>query len=177
MRYVLLISILAFNNNSLAAQIRNPAYSILVAKKNKRIYHFFAGEKIDVKASDNGKIKDYKGILAYFTDDGICLSSFKKRDSSLQCISLHSILSVHQLLRKQRLVSGIITGVCLAATITLVSLLSNTNNNNARDNYGFVLVIFPLAGTFGGGITFLSTFITEAVTTKSVKRRWHFLLR
>ncbi len=168
--------ILSLMNLSVIAQTINSEYHSLLAKKKNHIHEFLVGEKIDVKFNKEGKIKDYRGILKDFTEDGIHLSSFKKGDTTLQYISLNSISSVYKLLRKKRLVYGVMTAVSLAATIVLISAL-NSNNNNASDSFGLILVIYPITGTVVGGIAFLSTYVTEAIDTRSIKNGWHFYLQ
>jgi hypothetical protein len=154
-------------------QIRNSNYHNLIARKQNRIYTFFAGERVCINYKDDKNINEYRGIITSFNAEGVYLSSFKKKDTTLQYISTYSIISVRNLLRKSRLVSGIITGVSLAATI----LFSNVNNHNAIDNYAGLFEIFSVAGAVSGTISFLSTFIKEGINTKSLKQGWNFSIQ
>jgi hypothetical protein len=172
---LLLVLMSALMITSVISQAGNSGYHSLVARKNKRIHEFFARERIDVNCKEENNLKDYRGILTGFADDGIYLSSFKKSDTALRYISVSSIVSVHNLLRRSRLVSGIFTGVFVAAGILFLS--AGNNDNNAADNYAGLFAILSVAGAVSGTIGFLSTFATESINTKSLRGGWLFSIQ
>lgn len=173
MKQILLITLTTFLITTCAiSQVNNSNHSLL-AQKNKRHHAFYETEKINVKYKDVDVVKDYRGILKGFINDGIYMSSFKKTDTVLQYISIESIVSVTKLLRKERIVSGVITGVSLAATLVFLT----AGNSTEGSGYTLIFAVLSGAGAAYGVIAFLSTYGLQPLNTKSVKRGWRFSIQ
>ncbi|MBA2250848.1 MAG: hypothetical protein H0W12_11730 [Chitinophagaceae bacterium] len=169
----LLFLIIGINVNHCCAQNKNYHYTALVAQKNNRLHNFLVRERVAVISVQDNSSKYYRGIITGFSDDGIYLSSFKRHDTSLQYIPVNTIVSVNNLLRTTRLTTGIMGLVAGGLTI----LLSSSNNHGAADNYSGLFSIFTATGAILISATFISTFITERMKTKSTKNNWHFSLQ
>ncbi len=154
------------------SQVSNSNHNLL-AQKNKRNHPFYETEKINVKYKDVDVLKDYRGILKGFNNDGIYLSSFKKRDTALQYISIGSIVSVTKLLRKERTASGVTSGILSAGAL----LFFSADNGTEGSGYAFLFGILSISGAAFGAIAFLSTYGLQPLNTKSVKRGWHFSIQ
>lgn len=173
MKSILLLIVFIVIGNVANSQIRDSKHHILVAYKKYKERYFVAGQKIDLSFKDSGLVEHYKGTLTDVKDGVICFSSFRKHTTSLFFISADSIIAMHKLLRKSRLVSGIFSIVLISAT-TLFLKSASSINNNARDNYSFVIALPLIIASVVSVGAFLSTFIEEQINTTSVKKGWRF---
>jgi hypothetical protein len=176
MRYTLLFFLLFISCIPKAQTTTNEKN--LIATKNNRVHKFKTGTAIKILYKQGDAIQKWKGKLNLVTLDGLYLRSFNKADTVLKFVNLNSIISVTKLLRKQRLVFAIGGSTLFTGGLILANATKLPPNSPVKDNFGPLL--FYLFGVLPGAGYLLSipvTFFQEKITTKSIKREWHFTIQ
>ena len=172
--YLLLFLLSIFYYTHGISQIQDSTQHSLVGKNKSKLRDFFIGNKVAIKYNGEQTEKDCKGVIADFSQKTIYISSFKKKDTTLRCISVDSIISIHKLLRKSRLTSAIVIGVSIIVTLAAIHFIEKSKSTNLLSG---IYEIYPATGISIGMGLFISTYINQALHKASVKKGWHFSIQ